>query len=115
MDACRHHVVSVPQSPSERLRALHPDATIPEDLEQIVLRCLAKSPDDRPASAKDLLAALTTCSVAGKWTEDDAHAAWTSFRQRPPPSVSSVDRDLAKTEVSVTAKTIAIDVATRAP
>ena len=115
MDACRHHVVSAPESPSERLRAHCPDATIPEDLEQIVLRCLAKAPDDRPASANELLEALTACSVAGKWTDADARAAWTSFRERPPPSASVVDRDMQKTEVSVTAKTIAIDLARRAP
>ena len=115
MDACRHHVVSVPEAPSERLRAQRPDATIPEDLERIVLQCLAKAPDDRPASAKDLLEALTACSVAEKWTDADARAAWTSFRERPPPSASVVDRDMQKTEVSVTAKTIAIDVARRTP
>jgi serine/threonine-protein kinase len=110
MEACRHHVVSVVQPPSERLRMQRPDATIPEDLEQIVLRCLAKSPDDRPGSAKDLLEALAACSVAGTWSESEARAAWTSFRQRPPPppSASAVDRDPLRTEVSVTAKTIAM-------
>jgi serine/threonine-protein kinase len=113
MDACRHHVVSVPQSPSERLRAQHPDATIPEDLERIVLRCLAKSPDDRPASANELLHALTACSAAGQWTDADARAAWTSFRELPRAPV--VDRDTQKTEVSVTAKTIAIDPTRRTP
>ena len=115
MDACRHHVVTVPEPPSTRLRAQHPDATIPDDLERIVLRCLRKAPADRPQSAKDLLDELTACSVAGEWTDADARAAWTSFGEQPRPSATAVtgDGDMQKTEVSVTAKTIAIDLARR--
>jgi len=113
MDALRHHVVSVPEPPSQRLRAREPDATIPEDLEQIVLKCLAKAPDDRPAGAKELLDALSACSVAGAWTDADARAAWTSFREGPRADASAITRDGQKTEVSVTAKTIAIDLTQR--
>jgi serine/threonine protein kinase len=118
MEACRHHVVTVPEPPSKRLRAHSPDATIPDDLEQIVLRCLRKGPADRPQSAKEVLDALTSCAVAGEWTDADARAAWTSFRERPAPSATAVtgdgDGDVQKTAVSVTAKTIAIDLTTRA-
>jgi serine/threonine-protein kinase len=113
MEACRHHVVTAVEPPSKRLRAQHPDATIPEDLEEIVLRCLRKAPADRPASAKELLEALTACSVAGAWTDEDARAAWTSFRERPRASAVVVTADLDKTDVSVTAKTIAIDLSRR--
>ena len=113
VDAVRHHVVTVPEPPSQRLRAHHPDATIPEDLERIVLRCLAKAPADRPASAKELLDALSACSVAGAWTDADARAAWTSFRERPRAHADALTDDGQKTEVSVTAKTIAIDLTQR--
>ena len=115
MEACRHHVVTVPEPPSKRLRAQHPDATIPDDLERIVLRCLAKRPADRPQSAKELLEELTACSAAGRWSDADARAAWTSLREMPRPSASAVagDSDMHATEVSVTAKTIAIDLTRR--
>ena len=115
MDACRHHVVTVPEPPSTRLRARYPEGAIPEDLERIVLQCLRKAPADRPQSAKDLLEALTACSVAGEWTDADARAAWTSLGERPRPSAAVVTggADLQATEVSVTAKTIAIDLRTR--
>ncbi len=115
VEACRHHLVSVPESPSARLRAKRPEATIPADLEQIVLQCLAKSPNDRPASAKVLFDALTACSAAGRWTDADARAAWGAFRERPPSIVAAGDRHVPKTEVSVSAKTIAIDLTRRAP
>ena len=43
-----HHVYSAPEPPSARRPA------IPSRLEALVLRCLAKSPDERPASAAEL-------------------------------------------------------------
>ena len=107
MEALHHHIVSVPEPPSQRLRALQPNATIPDDLEQIVLACLAKAPENRPSSANALLDALSRCSVARTWTDADARAAWASFRDAPRTRpTSSVGN--AKTEVSVTAKTIPI-------
>jgi serine/threonine-protein kinase len=106
MEACRHHVVTPVEPPSKRLHAQHPAATIPEDLEAIVLRCLQKAPADRPASAKELLLALTACSVAGAWSDEDASAAWASFRERPRASAVVVKEALDKTDVSITATTI---------
>ena len=37
---------------------------------------LAKSPDDRPASAAHLLRELRACADWGRWTDDDARAWW---------------------------------------
>ncbi|MDB4934688.1 MAG: serine/threonine kinase [Labilithrix sp.] len=103
-EACRHHLHTTPEAPSARLRSLRGDADIPADVEAIVLRCLAKSPADRPASAKDLVEALRSCSVA-EWTDADARAAWASAARRPAAGASH------KTETSWTAKTIAVDLA----
>ena len=68
---CGQHMMRAPDRPSERLgRAL------PSDLEEIVLRCLAKDPEERPASADELGAALAKCADAGRWTEAQAVAWW---------------------------------------
>ncbi len=49
---------------------------VPFDLEQILLRCLAKSPDDRFDSVTDLKHALQYCQDAGLWTSDRAADWW---------------------------------------
>lgn len=49
---------------------------IPADLEQVVLRCLAKDPLERFQSASELGAALANCSVAGGWNRELARDWW---------------------------------------
>ncbi|MCP4189780.1 MAG: serine/threonine protein kinase [Planctomycetaceae bacterium] len=49
---------------------------IPEDLESVLLRCLAKDPADRFQSVEDLARALGFCQDAGQWTGKDANAWW---------------------------------------
>jgi len=60
-----------PVVPPSRLRE-----EVPADLEQVVLRCLAKNPDDRYASAAALRQALSECGAAGSWTHGDAAKWW---------------------------------------
>lgn len=50
---CRQHVHDAPVAPSDRI-----DRDLPADLEDLVLRCLAKRPEDRPSSARELRALL---------------------------------------------------------
>jgi eukaryotic-like serine/threonine-protein kinase len=66
-----HHVKTAPIPPSERT-----GTPIPASLEALVLSCLAKDPDERPASAEWLAARLAECETAGDWTPARAHAWW---------------------------------------
>jgi serine/threonine-protein kinase len=46
------------------------------DLQAIVLRCLAKDPAERFASAATLKKALAGCPAAGRWTDEEAACSW---------------------------------------
>ncbi|MEW4527764.1 serine/threonine protein kinase [Maioricimonas sp. JC845] len=71
VDIVRQHVESEPARPSERL-----GRDVDSDLENVLLRCLAKKPDGRPESADALRTMLQECSSAGSWTEVDARKWW---------------------------------------
>jgi serine/threonine-protein kinase len=51
---------------------------IPADLEQVVVRCLSKKPDDRFPDVKVLGEALAACESAGDWGSNRADAWWSS-------------------------------------
>ena len=71
MDLCRKHVDAPPQPPSERL-----GKPVDSDLEAVILRCLAKKPEDRFGSAEEMGEALSQCASAGTWTRVEARAWW---------------------------------------
>jgi serine/threonine-protein kinase len=56
------------------LSAFWPD--VPADLENIVLRCLAKKPEDRYQNMDDLEQALSRCAAADRWTQAIAASWW---------------------------------------
>ncbi len=68
-----HHIHTAPTPPSERR-----DDAIDPQLERIVLKCLAKAPTDRFASAGDLIEALDACTA--RWTRADATGWWSQHR-----------------------------------
>jgi tRNA A-37 threonylcarbamoyl transferase component Bud32 len=73
------HLQTAPEPPSQRA-----PAPVPADLEEIILRCLSKSVDGRPASARVVDEELKRCAAAGSWTTDDAAMWWKSFRSSAP-------------------------------
>jgi serine/threonine-protein kinase len=84
---------AVPIAPSDRAgRAL------PPELEALILACLAKSPKERPASARVLHDALRGAEAkAGLRPESDAVAWWERFRaQQPPPIVLAATEPQAR-------------------
>ncbi|HEU5076006.1 MAG TPA: serine/threonine-protein kinase [Polyangiaceae bacterium] len=62
------HLHTRPVPPSERL-----GGPVAEDLQQLILACLEKSPAQRPASARELQRALQSCVDARTWKENDAY------------------------------------------
>jgi len=71
IDIYFHHLSVPPTPPSERL-----GRQLPQDLESIVMQCLAKSPADRPPSASELADRLEALKVAHPWSESEAKAWW---------------------------------------
>jgi len=65
------HLHGTPEPPSKR--ATQP---IPPEFDALVLRCLAKAPEDRPANAREFAELLTAVPIAAKWTEPRAAQWW---------------------------------------
>lgn len=66
---------------------------IPSDLEAVVLRCLAKSPDDRFADVEQLEAALSQCADAAGWNAETARKWWDRTPDEPAFAAESVPVD----------------------
>ncbi len=73
--------------------------SVPADLEQVVLRCLAKKPEDRFPSAKALGEALAACAAAKEWGANRAEAWWAAagFAVAPGSSPAEPVSEVAKT------------------
>jgi serine/threonine-protein kinase len=64
------HLQTVPVPPSERA-----ELPIPAPLDQVVLACLAKKPEDRPQTARELARSLE--AIEGMtWGEEEAGRWW---------------------------------------
>ena len=71
LEVCRAHLSKVPESFASR-----GVATVPAELEAVVMRCLAKDPDDRFASMLELRRALRALQLEAQWTQSDARHWW---------------------------------------
>jgi serine/threonine-protein kinase len=75
LEVCSKHMLEAPVPPSQRL-----GKALPADLEAIVLGCLAKDRDARPASAALLRTALLACADAERYDLPAARAWWQARR-----------------------------------
>jgi DNA-binding NtrC family response regulator len=89
-----HHARTRPEPPSK-----FSASPIPERLEQIVMACLEKAPENRPASAVELWGALGEVPVT-PWTHERAESWWGEHlpdMARPSPGDSSSETILVPT------------------
>jgi serine/threonine-protein kinase len=81
LEVILHHVKTPPVPPSRRVAG-----AIPEDLEALVLSCLAKDPLERPPSAQSLAERLAGCRTAQPWSQQRAREWWE--KNVPPPEAA---------------------------
>lgn len=88
IEVLQQHMKSTPHPPRERC-----EARIAPGLEGLIMRCLAKNPAQRPASAQEMLETLRTISPAQPWTDASARAWWQKYRADRPAAAASSKLD----------------------
>jgi eukaryotic-like serine/threonine-protein kinase len=71
VEVCSKHLLETPIAPSKRL-----GRSLPQDVEALVVACLAKRREDRPASAQAMRAALLVCADASSYDVGAGRAWW---------------------------------------
>ncbi|HEX5658342.1 MAG TPA: serine/threonine-protein kinase [Polyangiales bacterium] len=104
VEICSQHLHAAVEPPSQRL-----GAPVPPALEEVLLACLAKNREQRPASASDLATLLAVSS----WTRRDADAWWREHAEQ----VSAVKRErsaaASERASTVPIATVAVDLRQR--
>jgi eukaryotic-like serine/threonine-protein kinase len=75
LDICIQHLTQTPKPIAEST-----DRAIAPELAAVIMKCLAKRPEDRHASATALAEALEALPAAADWSRDQARAWWREFR-----------------------------------
>ena len=71
VEVCLKQLDEDPVRPSKRL-----GRELPEDLQNVLMSCLRKDPQDRPLTVEDLASALRQCGDASDWSAGDALNWW---------------------------------------
>ncbi|MEL6546739.1 MAG: serine/threonine-protein kinase, partial [Myxococcota bacterium] len=69
------HAKEAPVAPSTLA-----EMPIPAELDTLILSCLAKVPDDRPTSARELSERMSACGIEQPWTQERARQWWDANR-----------------------------------
>jgi serine/threonine-protein kinase len=99
VEICVQHVTASPTPPSSY------NAGISAELEAILLRCLAKTPEDRP-SARELAQLLRALPISSDWTEQRASSWWLEFKSRAPRRFVDAASPTASITVDVGARSL---------
>ncbi len=86
VEVCAKHLHETPERPSGRI-----GCPLPEDLESVLLDCLAKQPGQRPATAGELCRRLEACASFGRWTPENASAWWREHGAAAPAHVRAAE------------------------
>ncbi len=81
VEICMKHLNAEPTPPSAH------GVLVGTAFEQLLLQCLAKAPEARPANARELLAALEDCPQVDKWTAALAASWWAN----PPAPITNAE------------------------
>ncbi|MEO1174747.1 MAG: serine/threonine-protein kinase, partial [Myxococcota bacterium] len=71
------HAKELPAPPSTLA-----ELPVSAELDALVLSCLAKNPEDRPSSARELRRLLAACETEQRWTQERAGQWWMTLRPR---------------------------------
>ena len=103
MQVFAQHLQAAPIPPSERGAS-----TVPPDLEQLVLSCLAKRPEDRPQSAAELDRRLAVVALE-PWTDEQAQQWWATAKALPGDLDGNVETQIAARASSENVTRLAVD------
>jgi serine/threonine-protein kinase len=96
-EAFAHHLHTDPIPPSRRA-----NRPVPSDLERLLLRCLSKRVEDRPADARTLRRELRQCAVSPAWRQEDAASWWTDLHATQSTSPPAARDEVVASDDAVT-------------
>jgi len=82
------HAKKTPEPPSTH------ESAVPAELDEIVLECLAKAPDDRPGNAMELRERLAAIPLDQTWDEREASTWWAEHLPGTKPDGSGTQEDM---------------------